>query len=299
MPRSASKTKQSIPHTEKVQAAWLLKATLVVLFVAAICTYMTFCLLFFRGQWQIVLHPAKGTNSGSVPGNPVRFAPGDSGQPQLAGEWMHGTPGTRYNNVTILFLSSGEGDRTGFLATQAALQSLGLNVFAFDYRGYGQSSQVHPSQQRMQEDSEAAWDYLLHIRKIPANSILPFGVGVGASLATRLAAAHPEIPAVILSSPFTDLRELVRHDQRWRFLPVGLLFREDFPLTEPLSQLQKPKLLISIGQEDPQAYHSAAAPKIMVSLPASSGPLFNKAITRFLDQYMMVAFPALNNKKSE
>lgn len=296
MPRSTPKTKPQ-QRTENVRGTWLLKALAVVVVAAAVCTYLTLCLLFYIGQWQVVLHPVRGIDSGSLHGELVHFAPGESGQPQLTGEWLTATPGSRYRNLTVLFLPGGDGNRTNFADTQKALHNLGLNLFIFDYRGYGQSANLHPNQRRMEEDSEAAWNYLIGVRGVPPTSILPYGVGVGASLAAHLAEAHQELPGIIVDSPDTDLREVVRRDPRWRLLPAGLLFHEDFPLANPLSQLSKPKLLITTRRDEPQAFRTAADPKITVSLSASSGPLFNAAVTRFLDQYLAVSSPALSGTK--
>jgi pimeloyl-ACP methyl ester carboxylesterase len=187
--------------------------------------------------------------------------------------------------------------RSNFASTQAALQNLGLNVFVFDYRGYGRSANVHPSEERMTADSEAVWSYLTKTRGVSGSTILPYGVGVGASLAVHLAREHPEIRGVILDTPYTDLREVVRQNPRFTLLPVGVLFHEDFPLAGPISNLVQPKLLIANGGGDePVAFRAAANPKITVSLAASSGPVFNEAVTRFLDQYV-VPSPAPSDTK--
>jgi hypothetical protein len=289
MSRSSSKPNQRRPQTENVEGAWLLKALAAVVVVAILCTYLTLCLLFSRSQWQVVLHPNRNsaTESSQVP--LIHFDPGDSGQPQLTGVWSAAPSESHYKDLTILFLPGGDGSLASFAATQTALQQLGINVFAFDYRGYGKSEPVHPNEQRMVEDSEAAWRYLTQARKISPSTIIPYGVGVGASLAVRLTIAHAEIPGVILDSPYADLREVVRNDPRFRFLPVGLLFHEDFPLAEPLARLMKPKLLfVREPSKEPVSYLSAADPKRVVLLKADDIPGFDQSITRFLDEYVPV-----------
>ena len=295
--RAPKTTRQTQPRTENVQGAWLLKATLVVIVAAAFCTYLTLCLLFYRGQWQIVLHPVQEKPLTADQDHLIRFDPGPSAQPQLAGEWFPAGAGSRYDQITILFLPGGDGNRASFSETQKALHNLGLNVFTFDYRGFGQSKPARPSQQQMEEDSEAAWNYLTGIHKVAAHSIVPYGVGVGAALAVHLMEIHPDAPGVILDSPHGDLREKVRHDPRWSLLPVGLLFHEDFPLASPLSNLNKPKLLISVRDGEPPAFQTAAPPKITVILPTDQGQLFDDAVRRFLDQYGMISIPALSSTK--
>ena len=255
------------------------------------CTWLTLCLLYYQGQWQIVLHPVR-TASQTPSVNSVRFSPNESGQPQLTGQLLLASAGSgRYSNLTVLFLAGGDGSVADSAPTIAALHDLGLNVFAFDYRGYGLSAGPHPNQQRMTEDSEATWRYLTTTRGLSPSQIVPYGTGVGASLATHLAVQHPEIPALILDSPYSDLLDVARQNSP-RLLPVGLLFKERFPLVEPLASLRTPKLLIS-GDTLPAAYISAADPKITVNLPARTGTVYGQSITHFLDQYLQpVSTPA-------
>src|SRR5271168_5647592 len=42
-----------------VGGRWLLYAIPGVVALAAVCTYLTLCLLFYQGQWQIVFHPVR------------------------------------------------------------------------------------------------------------------------------------------------------------------------------------------------------------------------------------------------
>jgi pimeloyl-ACP methyl ester carboxylesterase len=291
MAHPSHKSRQA-PPPEVVEGAWLLKAFAVVVIAALLCTYATLCILFSKSQWQLVLHPVQTSEDGSAK-DLIHFGAGDTGQPQLTGEWLPASTSSGYSHLTVLFLSGGDGTRKDFAETQTALRNLGLNVFTFDYRGYGSSAKIHPSQQRMLEDGETAWKYLTGTRKVPGRSILPYGVGVGTSLATRLALEHGEIAAVMLDSPYCDLRDIFRNNPKFRFLPVGLLFHEDFPLRAPLSSLPTPKLLISHKpSREAAAYDSAAAPKIIVTVSASSSPQFEGAVRQLLNQYVAVSSSA-------
>jgi pimeloyl-ACP methyl ester carboxylesterase len=290
------RTAKSPAQTHQVSPVWLIKAFGLVLLAAALCTYLALCLLFRHGQWQLVLHPSH-SNSGP-PGTPeiVRFGPDDSGTPQLVGIWLPAASGARYSKTTILFLPGGDGSRTNFDPTIQSLHNLGLNVLAFDYRGYGFSANTHPNEQRMIEDAEAAWRYLTSTRTIAPNRIIPYGAGVGASLAARLVQNHPETPALIINSPYTDLLNVVQSDPRTTLLPVSLLFHERFPLTEPLATLQKPKLLLAQTNKAPLAFQIAAPPKITVELETVPGREFEEAVTRFLDEYLSSTPPPIPSK---
>jgi pimeloyl-ACP methyl ester carboxylesterase len=275
---------------EAVDPAWLLKAIAITILAALFCGYLTICLLFYQGQWQLVLHPTRTTtNPQSIAGASyelIHFGPDESAIPQLTGWWIPSAPNGRYANTTLLFLPGSDGSLADDIPTLAALHNLGINVFAFEYRGYGQSASTRPNQQNMTHDADSAWQYLNVSRHIPAQRIVLYGTGVGASLATHLAASYPAGPALILDAPHADLLDEVLRDHRSKLVPVHLLFHERFPLAEPLSQLRTPKLLLSRAASPNKAFLTAADPKLTVELAASSDPLYQQSLTRFLDEYL-------------
>jgi pimeloyl-ACP methyl ester carboxylesterase len=296
MPRPTPKSnnrKQQPAQFEAVDPAWLLKALAFTVLTALLCGYLTFCLLFYQGQWQLVLHPTRTTTSPqSVAGIPyelIHFGPDESAVPQLTGWWIPSDPGGRYANSILLFLPGSDGSLADTIPTLASLHNLGINVFAFDYRGYGQSAPTRPNQQNMTQDAESAWRYLNISRHIPAEQILLYGIGVGASLATQLAASHAASPALILDSPHADLLDAARQDHRSDLIPVRLLFRQRFPLAEPLSKLHTPKLLISRSVSPDKAFLKAADPKLTVELATPSEALYQQSLTRFLGEYVTPA----------
>jgi uncharacterized protein len=300
MPRPVSKpakpiTPQPAPP-DVVSPIWLVKAIVLTIVAALLCGYLTLCLLFYQGQWQLVLHPTRTSASpASIAGTPyelIRFGPDESATPQLTGWWIPAAPGSRYAPITILFLPDGNGSLANSIPVLTSLHNLGLNVFAFDYRGYGQSAPARPSQQSMTHDADSAWQYLTATRALTAQHIVPYGTGVGATLATRLAADHNIIPAMILDTPRADLLDVAMRDPRAKLLPVRLLFHERFPLAEPLSTLRTPKLLLSRTIAPDQTFLHAADPRFTVELTSPSEALYNQSLTRFLDQYVVQPIPA-------
>ena len=185
-------------------------------------------------------HPRRSQES---PTNSSTSAPTNPPLPQLTGWWLPSDPGGRYAHFTILFFPDGNGSLADSIPTLASLHNLGINIFAFDYRGYGQSAAARPSQQKMTSDADAAWQYLTTTRAISAQQIIPYGMGVGVSFATRVASQNA-VPALILDSPRADLLNVAIRDPRATLVPVRLLFHDHFPLAEPLSTLHTPKLLL-------------------------------------------------------
>lgn len=300
MSRTAAKPPKRRPQPpappETVDPAWLVKAIAGTVLVALACGYLALCLLFYQGQWQIVLHPARtATAPQSINGAPyqlIHFGPDETAIPQLTGWWIPAPPNGRYASATVLFLPRGDGSLVDSLPTLSALHNLGINVFAFDYRGYGQSANTHPNQKKMLHDADSAWQYLTGSRAIPGREIIPYGTGVGASIAAHLAGIHSEIPALILNSPHTDLLNVAKRDRRSGLLPVELLFDEDFPLTGPLKSLQTPKLLFSNAKSpdtSSEAYRTASEPKATVEFASPAQARYQQSVTKFLDQYLSPA----------
>jgi hypothetical protein len=296
MPRPTSKparpTNPQPAPPDVVSPLWLVKAIALTIVAALLCGYLTLCLLFYQGQWQLVLHPTRTSASpASIAGTPyelVRFGPDESATPQLTGWWIPAMPGSHYASITILFLPDGNGSLVNSIPTLTSLHNLGLNVFAFDYRGYGQSAPARPSQESMTQDADSAWQYLTATRAISAQRIIPYGTGVGSSLATSLAASHNDIPALILDTPRADLLDVAIRDPRARLLPVRLIFHERFPLAELLSTLRTPKLLLSRTTAPDQTFLRASDPRFTVELTSPSEALYNQSVTRFLDQYVAI-----------
>ena len=289
------------PNPEVVDPRWLLKALGLMLLLALVCGYLTLCVLFYQGQWQLVLHPSRSKPApatiGGAPIDIVQFGIDESATPQLTGWWIPGAPDSGYVSSTVLYLPSGDGSLadSDAPAVLAALHATGINVFAFDYRGYGQSAALHPNQQHMQQDASFAWQYLTNSRHLTSTQIVLFGTGVGAALATQLAAQQPQAPALILNAPRPNLLDLVRADARAKLLPVLLLFHDRFEIAPTLSTLPTPKLLLVSrhdGHSDQQTaalYRNAADPKFTLYLsasPADNPAMLQQAFTRFFDQYL-------------
>ncbi len=238
-----------------VEVAWILKALAAVFLVALLCAYATICVLFSRGQWQLVLHPSRTIAatpaSLNLPYTEVHFGVDETGIPQLTGWWLpaanspteSAATGTTTTN-TALILHAADGNLTNALPSAQLLHAQHLNVLLFDYRGYGQSLGQHPTQSSMQADAADALTYLTTTRSIPATSIVVYGTGLGASLAVHLCAQNPTLPALILQSPDGDLTDRAALDPRSKIIPFSLLFNQTFPLAEPLQHLPTPKLIL-------------------------------------------------------
>ena len=282
-----------------VSHRWLLRALVISLAAAAVCGYLTVCLLFWQGSWQLIFHPVStvATTPASVglPFEDVRFFATETGQPQLNGWWIPAAPDARYSRSTILYLHGAAGSLSNTLPDLQALHALGINVFAIDYRGYGKSLFLRPSEQTVSDDADAAIFYLTNTRALNPASILLYGQGLGATIAAGAAQRHPQTSALILENPAPTALEQVAADRRTSLLPVRLLFSDRFDLAPILQNLKTPKLLIECPSSpaDPtlktrmqQLFQLAASPKTFAEIPAdqASSTNYSETLHRFLDE---------------
>jgi pimeloyl-ACP methyl ester carboxylesterase len=151
------------------------------------------------------------------------------------------------------------------------LHDLGLSILAFDYRGFGKSRDIHPSEKSTYEDAEAAWRYLTETRHLSPSTIILDGEGLGAAIAAEIARRHPQAPALILEDPQPPTLDSLQWNPQMRLLPIRLLFHDRFDPARTLAQLRTPKLfLYSTHEASPRYYDRAADPKQTATLAAGS-----------------------------
>jgi uncharacterized protein len=277
------------PQQPLASGRWLLGGVAATVGLAAVCVYITFCLLFWQGQWQLVFKPSRIiTATPATAGmkfDEISFDATETGVLQLNGWWIPAERNAPYAADTLLFLHGGSGSLSDTLPHLQALHNLGINVFAFDYRGFGKSLNVHPSEARTNEDADAAWSYLTDTRHLPASRIVLDGVGLGAAIAAETAHRHPQAPALILEDPLPPTLDSLQFDANTRVLPVRLLFHDRFDPTETLARLQTPKLLLYSTHEGAGRYYDvAAAPKQRVI--AANGQDYLDGLRDFLGKYL-------------
>jgi pimeloyl-ACP methyl ester carboxylesterase len=265
-----------------VGGRWLIYSLLGVVALAAACAYLTLCLLFYQGQWQIVFHPSRtiATTPATVglKYDAINFDYTGAGAAQLTGWWIPATPGrsgfgSSNATPTLLFLHDGLGSLSDNTEQLKTLHSLGVDIFAFDYRGFGQSMNTHPSEARVYEDADAAWNYLTDIRHLDPRSIVLYGSGLGATVAAETALRHHESPALILENPSPSALSLIAADERTSVLPIHFLFRDRFEIGPKLDklgiELSQPTQAIILGGK------LSPSPEIVrQENPNPSGPKF-------------------------
>ncbi|XP_020565023.1 monoacylglycerol lipase ABHD12 [Oryzias latipes] len=167
------------------------------------------------------LEPESGLKAGvwhTVPAQMWREAQGKDGN------WYLSTFSS--SNPVILYLHGNAGTRGGDHRVQLykVLSSLGYHVVTFDYRGWG-DSEGSPSEGGMTSDALFVYDWLKQqIGKTKPLYIWghSLGTGVATNLVRRLCDRGNPPDALILESPFTNIREEAKchpFSMVYRYLP--------------------------------------------------------------------------------
>ena len=124
--------------------------------------------------------------------------------------------------VTILF-SHGNAEDLGMIYDwfNDLARVLRVNIMAYDYTGYGKSNGV-PTEENCYADIEAAFQYLLEVRRVQPEQVVLYGRSLGSGpscyLASKTARDGQSVGGVILQSP---LLSAYRVAFDFRFTMVG------------------------------------------------------------------------------
>ncbi|MDP8230867.1 MAG: alpha/beta hydrolase [Candidatus Gorgyraea atricola] len=149
------------------------------------------------------------------------------------------------SRFTLLFSHGNGGNISHRVEKILFLNGLGLDVFIFDYRGYGKSS-GRPSEKGFYKDMDAAYDCLVTKRKISPERIIPYGESLGGPVALELA-RKKEVRAVITESTFSSTMDMAK-----ALYPIfpSFLMAERFDSLAKIKDVKVPKLIIHSKNDD-------------------------------------------------
>ena len=190
------------------------------------------------------------------------------GEGQQLHAWYLPAPDPRAG--VVLYLHGARWNLTGSVTRIERWRKLGFAVFAVDYRGFGRSANVAPTEKYAYEDAEAAWEYMS--RMAPDRPRYIVGHSLGGAIATELARRHPEAAGLVLEATFTSVRDMI-DQSAWGFLPVGLILTQEFDTLSKIGEVKMP-VMISHGTRDSivpfamgeRLYEAAPAPKRFVKV---------------------------------
>ncbi|WP_228000700.1 alpha/beta hydrolase [Nocardia australiensis] len=171
----------------------------------------------------------------------------------------------------VLFAHGNSGNVGDRVALFALLNEIGLDVLAFDYRGFGRST-GRPTELGTYLDARAARRTLLERPGVDPERVLYLGKSLGGGVMLELATAHP--PAgLILMSTFTGIRDAAR--SVYPFLPRPLV-PDAYPSERRIRTLNAPVLIMHGDQDEllplrhaERLYAAAPEPKRLVVFPGA------------------------------
>jgi len=178
--------------------------------------------------------------------------------------WWLALPGAQY---TLVYFHGARVNLTGSVYRLRGFRNAGFNVLAIDYRGYGRSTPLLPSEDSVYEDAEAAWNWL-DARVPDRGRRILYGHSLGAPIAAEVALRGGGAAALVLESAFTSLPEVT---------VLGGLLTQRMDLLDKLRRLDLPVLVVH-GAEDrlvppemaQRLYDAARGPKRLIMVEGAA-----------------------------
>ncbi|MCX5719542.1 MAG: alpha/beta hydrolase [Nitrospirae bacterium] len=198
----------------------------------------------------------------------------------------------------LLFCHGNAGNISHRVDSIKIFNSLNLSVLIFDYRGYGKS-EGKPSEYGTYLDAEAAWDYLVNVKRKSPESIILFGRSLGGAVAAELA-MRKKSAALIIESCFTSVPDLGKTFYPW--LPIKLLSKFKYSTIDKIGSINCPKLIVHSPEDEiisfrhgEMLYEKAFQPKDFLKIKGGhnegyllSGKTYSDGIKMFLEKHLIL-----------
>jgi uncharacterized protein len=187
------------------------------------------------------------------------------------------------SRATLIFSHGNAGNISHRLEKLKIFHGLGLDVFLYDYRGYGKST-GSPSEAGLYADAQAAYDFVVKEKHIPRERIISYGESLGGPVAAHLASKN-EVGATILDSTFTSLKDMARV----HYPVLAPLTQSKFDTLADVRTVEKPVLVLHSTDDEvvpysqgQQLFKAATGPKQFVELRGDHNGGFMKSRTNYV-----------------
>jgi alpha-beta hydrolase superfamily lysophospholipase len=246
-----------------------------------------------QGEQRWFSEPPDGTqvfNLDVAPGQHVR-----------AWYWKSPDPGA----PTVLYLHGARWNLNGSAFRMTSWTRMGYSVLAIDYRGFGDSTPLLPSEETAGQDAAIALQELARRQPDPARRFV-YGHSLGGAIAIDLAsrADMPTFAGLIVESSFTSMAAMLG-TLKWGWVPgASLLVTQPFDSIDKLANLTTPVLFLH-GTNDRVVPHTmsdqlfAAAQRVAPNLKrlvkidgashsgaVRSGEIYDEAVESFVHDAM-------------
>lgn len=216
----------------------------------------------------------------------IRTADGNSIQ-----AWWLPSPEWKAEQGAVIYLHGNGGNvARGANSLLRWQKELHTGVLGFDYPGFGKST-GQPNEQSCFAASQAAFDWLVHEKKVAARDIIVVGQSMGGAMAVHLASRQP-CRMLITSGAFSSFPDIAQNHFFW--MPARYLVRSRFDNLGKIARVGTP-VFITHGAADhvvpyaqgEQLFAAAREPKRFYSEPGQhhaqpKSPAFFQAVRGFL-----------------
>lgn len=155
--------------------------------------------------------------------------------------------------ATLLFCHGNAGNISYRLESFRQFHSIGVDVFIFDYRGYG-ASEGRLSEQGTYLDAQAAYEWLR--AQNPQRPLVIFGRSLGAAIAVELA-SRVKADGVVVESGFTSITNL--GEEIYPFLPVRRVSVIEYNSIAGIPKLKAPVMVVHSSEDELIPFHHGEA----------------------------------------
>ncbi|RTZ44653.1 alpha/beta fold hydrolase [Candidimonas sp. SYP-B2681] len=173
---------------------------------------------------------------------------------------------------SVLYLHGSRWNLNGSVFRIERWLEMGFSVLAIDYRGFGESSHVLPSQGTATQDANAALQELARRQPDPARRFV-YGHSLGGAVAVALAvqADQPEFAGLILESTFTSIESMIGNTRYAHIPGLAMLVTQPFNSIGTIQSVKVPILFLH-GTADSVVPHSMSD-ALRAAAEKPNGPL--------------------------
>jgi pimeloyl-ACP methyl ester carboxylesterase len=210
---------------------------------------------------------------------------------KLTGWFFPSNTNSSRSHLAVLLCHGNAGNISSRLDMCAALLETGVNVFVFDYRGFG-LSEGRPSEEGTYLDAQAAHQWLQQ-KRFRGDHIIAFGESLGGGIASELALREP-LGGLVLQSTFSCMTDIGTELFPW--LPVRWLSTIKYDTYSKLPRLNIPVLVMHSREDELVRFHhsqknfaAANEPKLFWEIkgehnaPLTARQDFIKGMEKFLE----------------
>lgn len=247
--------------------------------------YLFLIVYFVLSQSRMIYYPVKS----------IRMTPQDMGMDYQAVDFrtsdgidLYGwyIPAKDKTETVLLFCHGNAGNIGDRLDSIRIFHELGLDVFIFDYRGYGKSG-GNPTEEGTYADARAAWDHLTKDRGNKPEDIIIFGRSLGGAVASRIAGSRaPRM--LIIESAFTSIKDLGA--VFYPYLPIKYMSRFDYNTLKYIKEVTCPLLMVHSTEDEVvpfkfglEIYRAANDPKELLEISGTHGGGFISSGRLYID----------------